>query len=659
MQIVLTREHQSIPWGFRLKGGAEYNVPLSILKVNPGSPAHTKLEHGDVVSSIGNYSALHLKHEEALNIIRLFEYHLPLCIKREAPAAVSSPASSLYWRPNQDEAFSTMAPRQATQFSSSYQHLNAVGPTWPQNITIHDQNKPVESPHDSQSKAQPHHHHQLHAEGDVRSADWLSQYNYQPIYQQTFPIGLQQENAPPLVVPAALIKAMTGSPLGKKPFTYTPGGLDLSHIRESSRVKRYDSVGTFHEVRPSEQQQQRAYTPSFNDDNGVYQHFVDQSPIRHKLKPVNGNHGPQFGGISHENLVKPHKHKDLVNQSISFRMLNRWIHDHEKEPQEESNEQRRHTEKLFEKSEVPASQRYQEREISKFRGENIPSKTFKYLQYITQEELALEQQEAKANPRKEVAHVTQQRTVIASQPVNYESNVVSRAQVGNAPVYPFASQLTHDQPIANRSTFINTQPQPASPPKETFACDTSPILDTFSSFSMNEPNLEFKEEAREIVTDVSFLPANSEFINDTTFNLNMQKQTVASTDNGQIENTEIYVESRVENVNEEISAQPEEEFYEAQTDANQEEVEQVVEAVAEVVQEQSEAEVVAQEQAAEESQEVRAEEPVPEPQQADAVEVEQTQEASVEPEVEQEQQPETTPVSEANNDVEQPEISDF
>ena len=80
---------------------------------------------------------------------------------------------------------------------------------------------------------------------------------------------------------------------------------------------------------------------------------------------------------------------------------------------------------------VPASQRYQEREISKFRGENIPSKTFKYLQYITQEELALEQQEAKANPRKEVAHVTQQRTVIASQPVNYESNVVSRPQVGN------------------------------------------------------------------------------------------------------------------------------------------------------------------------------------------------------------------------------------
>ncbi len=33
LQIVLTRENQSVPWGFRLKGGAEYNVPLSILKV--------------------------------------------------------------------------------------------------------------------------------------------------------------------------------------------------------------------------------------------------------------------------------------------------------------------------------------------------------------------------------------------------------------------------------------------------------------------------------------------------------------------------------------------------------------------------------------------------------------------------------------------------
>jgi hypothetical protein len=31
---------------------------------------------------------------------------------------------------------------------------------------------------------------------------------------------------------------MNGPPMSTKPFTYTPGGLDLSHVRESSRVKR-------------------------------------------------------------------------------------------------------------------------------------------------------------------------------------------------------------------------------------------------------------------------------------------------------------------------------------------------------------------------------------------------------------------------------------
>jgi hypothetical protein len=39
LQIVLTRENQSVPWGFRLKGGAEYNVPLSILKVTTHRPS--------------------------------------------------------------------------------------------------------------------------------------------------------------------------------------------------------------------------------------------------------------------------------------------------------------------------------------------------------------------------------------------------------------------------------------------------------------------------------------------------------------------------------------------------------------------------------------------------------------------------------------------
>jgi hypothetical protein len=103
---------------------------------------------------------------------------------------------------------------------------------------------------------------------------------------------------------------MTGSSLGKKPFTYTPGGLDLSHIRQSPRVKRYDQVAS--EMRPQEQQQQRAFTPSFVDEHGEYQTFMssESAYMKNKLKPVH-RHDEGDSGVVSEHLVKPNKHRDL------------------------------------------------------------------------------------------------------------------------------------------------------------------------------------------------------------------------------------------------------------------------------------------------------------------------------------------------------------
>lgn len=83
MQVILTRDNVSIPWGFRLKGGAEFNLPLSILKVSEGSPSHYKLEFGDTLLKIGNYSTVNLKHDDALNIIRMFDNTLPLVVQRD------------------------------------------------------------------------------------------------------------------------------------------------------------------------------------------------------------------------------------------------------------------------------------------------------------------------------------------------------------------------------------------------------------------------------------------------------------------------------------------------------------------------------------------------------------------------------------------------
>jgi hypothetical protein len=34
MQVFIHRENASVPWGFQLKGGAEFNAPLTVFKVN-------------------------------------------------------------------------------------------------------------------------------------------------------------------------------------------------------------------------------------------------------------------------------------------------------------------------------------------------------------------------------------------------------------------------------------------------------------------------------------------------------------------------------------------------------------------------------------------------------------------------------------------------
>lgn len=57
--------------------GYEYSI-----KVNEGSPAHLKLDTGDVLVSVGQYSTANLKHEEALNLIRMFDLKLTLGIQR-------------------------------------------------------------------------------------------------------------------------------------------------------------------------------------------------------------------------------------------------------------------------------------------------------------------------------------------------------------------------------------------------------------------------------------------------------------------------------------------------------------------------------------------------------------------------------------------------
>lgn len=267
MQVVLTKDHVSVPWGFRLKGGAEYNVPLSILKVNESSPAQFKLENGDVIVTIGQYQALNLKHEEALNIIRLFDVTLPLTIRRGEPTFNTSqlPAKSTSsvgtWRPSHDQPASYALP---ANFESVYAHYG-----FDQSYIDSLQPQLVENPPEFQI--------QQERKSGLTSVSQLVQ--------------AQESRSTNAHIPDALVKALNGPPMSVKPFTYTPGGLDLSHIRESSRVKRYEPTS------PSSAdfyQNSRTQTPSFIQQQQQQQHQQLGSP------------GQNYQQFIHQQQHQPH-----------------------------------------------------------------------------------------------------------------------------------------------------------------------------------------------------------------------------------------------------------------------------------------------------------------------------------------------------------------
>lgn len=67
--VQIFRDALTAPWGFRLAGGKDFNAPLIIQRVQPGTPSETHLERGDVVLSVGDNDVTNFNHSEALALI--------------------------------------------------------------------------------------------------------------------------------------------------------------------------------------------------------------------------------------------------------------------------------------------------------------------------------------------------------------------------------------------------------------------------------------------------------------------------------------------------------------------------------------------------------------------------------------------------------------
>ncbi|XP_035255321.1 LIM domain-binding protein 3a isoform X10 [Anguilla anguilla] len=71
------------PWGFRLQGGKDFNMPLTISRITPGSKAaHCNLMQGDVIVAIDGVGTEGMTHLEAQNKIKCANYNLTLTMQR-------------------------------------------------------------------------------------------------------------------------------------------------------------------------------------------------------------------------------------------------------------------------------------------------------------------------------------------------------------------------------------------------------------------------------------------------------------------------------------------------------------------------------------------------------------------------------------------------
>uniref|UniRef100_A0A8C6M7A5 LIM domain binding 3b n=2 Tax=Nothobranchius furzeri TaxID=105023 RepID=A0A8C6M7A5_NOTFU len=83
------------PWGFRLQGGKDFNMPLTISRITPGSKAAGgSLAQGDIISAIDGVNTDGMTHLEAQNKIKSAIHKLALTMlksRRPAPVPTATP----------------------------------------------------------------------------------------------------------------------------------------------------------------------------------------------------------------------------------------------------------------------------------------------------------------------------------------------------------------------------------------------------------------------------------------------------------------------------------------------------------------------------------------------------------------------------------------
>jgi len=85
----MKRNDQAVPWGFRLQGGTDFRIPLSIKKVNSDSPAGISgLSDGDIILQINGIPSTEITHQQGINMIKSAGLELNLVAERQQASII-------------------------------------------------------------------------------------------------------------------------------------------------------------------------------------------------------------------------------------------------------------------------------------------------------------------------------------------------------------------------------------------------------------------------------------------------------------------------------------------------------------------------------------------------------------------------------------------
>nr|XP_053622281.1 titin-like isoform X5 [Plodia interpunctella] len=126
--VVLSREGAQ-PWGFRLIGGTDFKMPLTVVKVLPDSPAERAgLQNGDTVARFGDKITDDLTHDDARLIVDSADLSLRLRVKRGLYDPVLDNYEPIYEDIDQIERADTDQPSQPTEVLDTFQIQQFLDP---------------------------------------------------------------------------------------------------------------------------------------------------------------------------------------------------------------------------------------------------------------------------------------------------------------------------------------------------------------------------------------------------------------------------------------------------------------------------------------------------------------------------------------------------